>query len=73
MCKIDRAFQVALVVKNQPANAGDRRDAGSIPGMGRFPWRRKWQPTPVFLPENVMDRGYWWARVHGVTKESNTT
>ena len=51
MCKIDRASQVALVVKNQPANAGDRRDAGSIPGMGRFPWRRKWQPTPVFLPE----------------------
>ena len=26
-------------------------DAGSIPGWGRFPWRRKWQPTPVFLPE----------------------
>ena len=51
MCKMDRASQVALVVKNQPANAGDRRDAGSIPGMGRFPWRRKWQPTPVFLPE----------------------
>ena len=26
-------------------------DLGSIPGLGRFPWRRKWQPTPVFLPE----------------------
>ena len=25
-------------------------DPGSIPGLGRFPWRRKWQPTPVFLP-----------------------
>ena len=35
------------MVKNQPANAGD---AGLIPGSGRFPWRRKWQPTPVFLP-----------------------
>ena len=35
------------VVKNPPANAGD---AGSIPGSGRFPWRRKWQPTPLFLP-----------------------
>ena len=35
------------VVKNPPANAGD---AGSIPGLGRSPWRRKWQPTPVFLP-----------------------
>ena len=43
-------FPVALVVKNLPANAGDTRDAGSIPGLGRFPWRRKWQPTPVFLP-----------------------
>jgi len=31
-------------------------------------WRRKWQPTPVFLPGNPMDRGTWWATVHGVTK-----
>ena len=35
------------VVKNPPANAGDM---GSIPGSGRFPWRRKWPPTPIFLP-----------------------
>ena len=35
------------MVKNLPANAGD---AGLIPGWGRFPWRRNWQPTPVFLP-----------------------
>ena len=35
------------MVKNLPANAGDE---GSIPGSGRFPWGRKWQPTPVFLP-----------------------
>ena len=45
-----RASQVALVVKNPPANAGVRRDTGSIPGLGRFPWRGAWQPTPVFLP-----------------------
>ena len=44
------ASQVALVVKDPPANAGDIRDACSIPGLGRFPWRRKWLPTPVFLP-----------------------
>ena len=32
-------------------------------------WRRKWQPTPVFLPvENSVDRGAWWATVQGVTK-----
>ena len=35
-----RASQVALLVKNLPANAGDIRDLGSIPGSGRFPWRR---------------------------------
>ena len=35
------------VVKNPPANAGD---VGLIPRLGRFPWRGKWQPTPVFLP-----------------------
>ena len=43
--------QVALVVKNPPANAGDVRDTGLIPGLGNSPWRRKRQPTPVFLPE----------------------
>ena len=42
--------QVALVVKNLPANAGDIRDASLISGPGRSPWRRRWQPTPVFLP-----------------------
>ena len=38
------------MVKNLPANAGDIRDAGSIPGLGRYPGGRAWQPTPVFLP-----------------------
>ena len=37
------------MVKNLPANAGDARDAGSIPGR-KIPWRRAWQPTLVFLP-----------------------
>ena len=40
-------FPSGAVVKNPPANA---RDTGSITGSERFPWRRKWQPTPVFLP-----------------------
>ena len=44
------ASQVALEVKNPSANAEDIRDVGLIPGLGRFPWRRAWQPTPVFLP-----------------------
>ena len=56
------ASQVALVVKNPAANAGD------IPWVGKIPWRRKWQPIPVFLPGKPMDRGAWQATVHGVTK-----
>ena len=58
------------MVENPPANAGD---ASSIPGLGRFPWRRAWQPTPVFLPENPMGRGAWRAIVHSAAKELDTT
>ena len=36
--------------------------------IGKIPWRRKWQPTPVFLPGKSMDRGAWLATVHAVTK-----
>ena len=46
-----RASQVALVVKNPPANARDIRDAGLIPGLGRSPGGEEWQPTPVFPPQ----------------------
>ena len=38
------------MIKNPPANPGDARDVGLIPGLGRIPYRRKWQPDPVFLP-----------------------
>ena len=38
------------MVKNSPANTGDIRDAGLIPPPGKIPWRRAWQPIPVFLP-----------------------
>ena len=41
---------VVLVVRNPPVSAGDLRDVGSIPGVGKIPWRREWQSTPVFLP-----------------------
>ena len=40
--------------------------------LNRFTWRRTWQPTPVFLLENPMDTGAWWAVVHGVTKSQTT-
>ena len=41
---------MVLVIKNLPANFRDIRDVSLIPGLQRFPWRRAWQPTPVFLP-----------------------
>ena len=46
-----------------------RRRSGCDPWVGKIPWRRKWQPTPVFLPrENPLDRGAWQATVHRVTR-----
>ena len=44
---------------------------GFHPWVGKIPWRRKWQLTPVFCPESSMDRGAWRATVHGVTKSQN--
>ena len=41
---------VAIVVKNPPANAGRCKRPGFNPWVGKIPWRRAWQPTPVFLP-----------------------
>ena len=63
-----RAFQVALVVKNLPANAGDIRDMGSIPGSGRSPGGGHGNPLQYSCRQNHMDRGAWWATVHSVTK-----
>ena len=56
------------MVKNLPANAGDTRDAGLIPGLGRSPGGGHGNPLPSSCLENSMDRGTWWATVHGVTK-----
>jgi len=41
---------VALLIKNPPANAGDGRDVKFHPWVEKVPWRRAWQPTPVFFP-----------------------
>ena len=62
------ASQVATVVKNPPANAGDIRDVGFDPWVRKIPWRSSWQSTPVFLLENPIDRGPYWATIHGVIK-----
>ena len=62
------ASQVALAVKNPPANAGDIRDMGSIPGLGRLPGEGNGSPLQSSCLENPMNRGTWWATVHGVAK-----
>ena len=59
MCEYPWASQVALMVKNLPANAGDRRDTGSIHGWGRSPREGHGNPLQYSCLENPMDRGTW--------------
>ena len=67
-------FPGGSLVKNLPATAGD---AGSSPGLGRFPWRRKWQPTSVFLPGkskgqwDLVDYSPWGCKELDTTKRLN--
>ena len=62
------ASQVALVWKNSPANAGDIRDVGMIPGLGRSPGGGHGNPLQYSCLENPTDRGAWSATVHRVAK-----
>ena len=66
-----RVSQVALVVKNLPANAGHIRKKGSITGLGRSPGEGHSNPLQYSCLKNPMDRGAWRATVHGVA-ESQT-
>ena len=59
---------MALLVKNPPANAGDLRDEGLIPGLGRSPGGGHRNSLQSSCLENPMDRGVWWAVIHGVAK-----
>ena len=56
------------MVKNPPANAGDARDPGLTPGRGRSPGGGNDNPLQYSCLGNPMDRGDWWATVHGVAK-----
>ena len=56
------------VVKNLPANVGAARDMGLIPGSGRSPGGGNGNSLQYSCQENSMDRGAWWATVHGVSK-----
>ena len=62
------ASQVALVVKNLPAKVGDVREEVSIAGLGRSPGGGHGNPLQYSCLENPMDRGVWWATVHGVAQ-----
>ena len=66
--RVVEASQVALVVKNPPANAGDIRDAGLVPGLGRYPGGEHGNPLQYSCLENPMDRGARLAIVHRVAK-----
>ena len=56
------------MVKNLSANAGD---ADSMPGLGRYPGEGNGNPRQYPRLRNPMDRGAWWAAVHGVTEETD--
>ena len=59
---------MALLVKNPPANAGDIRVVGSVSGLGSSPLGGNGNPLQYSCLENPIDRGTWWATVHGVAK-----
>ena len=65
---VQGASHMALVVKNPPANAGDVRDLGSVPGLGRSPEGGHDNPLQYSCLENPMGRGAWQATVHRVAK-----
>ena len=68
--KATLGFPSGSVGKTSPASVPD---AGSIPGSGRSPGEGNGNPPQHSCLENRMDRGAWWATVHGVTKESVAT
>ena len=63
-----RASQVALAVKNLPAKAGNVRGACLISGLGKSPGGGHGNSLLYACLENPMDRGAWWATVHGISK-----
>ena len=64
---------VVLVVKNLPANAGDMRDMSLIPGCERSPGGGHGNPLQYSCLKNPMDRGAWWATVHRIAKNWDST
>ena len=65
---VDGASQVVLVIMSLPAKAGDVRDVGSVPEMGRSPGEGHGNPLQYSFLENSINRGAWRATVHGVAQ-----
>ena len=72
VCRSHRASQVAPVVKNPPANTGDKRGMDLIPESGRSPGEGHGNPLKRSYLKNPMDRGTWQATVHGVAESYMT-
>ena len=68
MSLLHGGFPGGTVVTNLLANTGDLRDTDSVPGLERSPGEGKDNPLQCSILENAMDRGAWWATVHGITK-----
>ena len=64
--------QLALEIKNLPAHEGDIMRHGFDPWVGKIPWRRKWQPSPVFLPGESHGHRSLAGTVHGVTESDRS-
>ena len=69
---LNMGFPGGAVVRNPPANAGDIRDEGLIPGWGRSPGGGHRNPLQYSCLENPMDRGAWWATAYEVTELDTT-
>ena len=73
ICHPGHACKVALEVKNLPANSGDVRDTGSMPGWGRCPGGGNGTLLQDSCRKNPMDRGAWRAIVRGVAEKLDMT
>ena len=68
---VNSVFPHDSVGKESTCTAGDTGDLGSIPGLGRSPGEGNDYPLQYSCLENFMDRGAWWAIVHGVSKSGH--
>ena len=73
MGKVQRGFPGGASDKEPICQCRRRKRCRFNPCVGKIPWKRAWQPTPVFLPGKSHERGAWQSTVHRVTKQMDTT